>query len=75
MQEIKKHIHVSKTGYNLCRLLDDRNISVKDIANSLNISQVAVYKWLSGTSLPTLEHFFQISQILNIPIDEIIVVA
>ena len=68
-------IDARATGEKIASLLNAYEISVKELANKLGVSNQSVYKWINGQSLPTLENLFQISRILKIPMDEIVVAA
>lgn len=68
-------IDLEKTGHKIMELLQKSNISVKTLANTLGVSNQSVYKWINGKSLPTLENMYQISKILNVPIDEILIAS
>ena len=62
-----------ETGKKLAALMELHFVDVKNLANSLGVSNQAVYKWINGQSLPSLENMFQISRILQVSIDDIIV--
>lgn len=68
-------IDTHATGEKIASLLNLYGISVKELANTLGVSNQSVYKWINGHSLPTLENLFQISRILKVPMDEIVVAA
>lgn len=63
------------TGAKIASLMDLYGISVKELSNTLGVSNQSVYKWLNGQSLPTLENLFQISRILKVSMDEIVIAA
>lgn len=52
----------------------ERGFSIRDISRSLNVSTRAVYKWLDCNSdtLPTIENFILLSELLRFDIDEIL---
>lgn len=66
-------IDIKKTGEKIMDLLTESNIDVKTLANTIGVSNQSVYKWVNGRSLPTLENIYQISKILNVPIDDIVI--
>ena len=70
---VYNQIDVEKTGQRIMQLLTESKIDVKTLANTIGISNQSVYKWINGRSLPTLENIYQISKILDVPIDEIVV--
>lgn len=50
----------------------ERGITQKELADSLHISYQAVSKWELGKSLPTVEMFYEISNLLNITVDALL---
>ena len=62
-----------QTGKNLTELMYLHDVNVKQLANTLGVSNQAVYKWLNGKALPSLDNLFQISHILNVSMDDIVV--
>lgn len=61
------------TGEKINELLISKSIDVKCLANTIGVSNQAVYNWLNGKTLPTLENLFQISRILHVSMDEMII--
>ena len=62
-----------QTGKNLTELMYSHDVNVKQLANTLGVSNQAVYKWLNGKALPSLDNLFQISHILNVSMDDIVI--
>lgn len=55
----------------LCRLC---NISVTQVKEFMGFENPqAIYKWLRGESLPTLDNFYALSRLLNVPLDSLII--
>ena len=50
-----------------------KKISARDVARALSISTQTVYKWTSGSTIPSLENMVQLSAILEEPIESLIV--
>ena len=78
--EIKKEdlmfptISKELTGFNLKKLMTNRGLSVKDIQQYLHLGSVqSVYYWLNGTCLPSVDNLYALSQLFQVPIDDIIV--
>jgi len=65
-------INACMTGYKIRDTFRSHNVSVKDIAHSLNVSTQTIYKWLNGQSLPTLENVMALSKCLNVPVESLI---
>ncbi len=62
-----------KTGILLKNIMDKKGITAKDIKEYFNFSSVqSVYHWLEGKSLPTLENVYGLSDLLGVPVDELL---
>lgn len=67
-------IDVSSTGKNIGALMQINGYSVKDIQGYLDLSAPqAVYKWLWGANLPSIDNLFALSKLFGTPIDAILV--
>ena len=62
-----------KTGEKIKASIVRSNIQIKELAKMMSVSKQAVYKWICGESLPSLENVVLLSSILNVPLDELIV--
>ena len=62
-----------KTGEKIKSYIGRSNIQIKDLARMMSVSQQAIYKWICGESLPSLENIVLLSSILNVPLDDLIV--
>lgn len=66
-------INLKETGINLRRIMDKRGITPKDIKEYLNLTSVqSVYNWCSGINMSTIDNLYALSQLLQVPIDEIV---
>ena len=66
-------IDVKETGANIRDIMDKQGITAKDIQEYLNLASVqSVYYWLNGTNMPTIDKLYALSQLLQVPIDEIV---
>ena len=66
-------INLKETGVNLHRIMDKRGITPKDIKEFLNLGSIqTVYNWCNGLNMPTVDNLYALSQLLHVPIDEII---
>ena len=62
-----------ETGVNLRRLMDKRNISVKDVQKYLGLNCIqSIYHWLNGISMPSVDNLYALSELLKVPMDEIV---
>lgn len=66
-------INLRETGINLRSIMDKRGITPKDIKEYLNIGSVqTIYNWCNGLNMPTVDNLYALSQLLRVPIDEIV---
>lgn len=76
METVYLSILQKETGKNIKALLSERGLKVKDIQKAMGFENPqAVYKWLSGKSLPELENLLILSKVLKVNIEEILVVG
>lgn len=66
-------ISAKKTGQKIRELRMAAGFTVSQIAEMLDTSEVAVYKWQSGIALPSLGNMLLLSRIFETPIEEIVV--
>lgn len=64
----------NKFGNYLGELRKDKNITQKDLATLLNVSDKAISRWERGHSKPDLEMIYQISKFYNVPFNKLIMV-
>ena len=68
-------IDAIETGNNIKMLRDSAGLKNNDIANALGFTtNNAIYKWLNGESLPSLDNIVVLAKILNVKIDDILIV-
>lgn len=66
-------INKKETGLKLRKIMDEKGFSVKDIQQYLELGSVqSVYHWLNGISMPTIDNLYALSELFQIPIDEMI---
>ena len=69
-------IDMEGTAANIGKLMKAAGFSVADVAEVMGFSSGnAVYKWLHGASLPSLDNLVILSEMLGTRMDEIIVVT
>lgn len=67
-------INMVKTGKKIRELADEKGIKPTDIQKVCGLGTIqAVYKWFSGKSVPSIDNLGIISNLLNTPIDDIVV--
>ena len=75
MRPMYLSIRQEATGKRIKELLRDNGYSVKDIQEVMGFENLqAVYKWLSGKSLPSLDNLLILSKLLHTSIEDILVV-
>ncbi len=66
-------INLRETGIHFRRIMDRHAITPKDIKEFLNLGSIqTVYNWCNGLNMPTIDNLYALSQLLQVPIDEII---
>ncbi|MBQ1395816.1 MAG: helix-turn-helix transcriptional regulator [Eubacterium sp.] len=64
------------TGRRIMALMHRRGLSVRDLADACGFEKPqAVYKWLNGQSLPSLENLVILSRVLGTSIENILVIS
>mgnify|MGYP002582869552 FL=1 len=67
-------INMQKTGANIKMLMKLNNIKVIQIQDILGFNTPqAIYKWLRGESIPTIDNMVILATLLNTTIDNIII--
>lgn len=70
------YIDMIATGHNINAIRKGLGISIKDMQIELGFSTPnAIYKWIHGESLPTIDNLVIISRMLNVTMDSIIVIG
>ena len=75
MQPMYVSIQQKETGNRIKSLLKQNGYTVKDIQGAMGFENPqAVYKWLSGRSLPSIDNFIILSRLLHTSIEDILVI-
>ena len=75
MEPIYLSIRQKETGNQIKRLLKENGYTVKDVQNAMGFENPqAIYKWMAGRSLPSLDNLIILSRILHISMEDILVV-
>ena len=62
-----------KTGKRIKTLMRKRGLNVKNIKEYLGLGSVqSVYHWLDGSSMPTIDNLYALSELLQVPIDDML---
>lgn len=71
---IYPNIDMKSTGKMLKQKITQAGYSVKDIQELLMLScPQPIYRWYAGKVLPSVDHLFTLSRLLNIHMDDLIV--
>ena len=63
------------TGRNIDRLRIAAGLSVRDMQNVFGFATPqAIYKWIHGTSMPTIDNLVILAAMLGVTMDDIVVV-
>lgn len=67
-------IDVPKTGKHIKFLMAQKGLAARDVTDFLGFEYTrAVYHWLNGQSLPTVDHLCALSKLLEVPMDDILI--
>ena len=67
-------IDLVKTGKNIERLLSERGLTARDVQQRLGFAERRpVYFWIQGKNLPSIDNLFMLAEMLQVPIDEILI--
>lgn len=66
-------INLSATGANINSLRKKANMTVRDIQKIFGFSTPqAIYKWINGKCLPTVDNLIVLANIFNVNIEDIL---
>ena len=75
MEPMYLSIRQKDTGRRIRKLPSENGYTVKDIQSAMGFENPqAVYKWISGRSLPSLDNFIILSRLLHTSIEDILVI-
>ena len=75
MEPMYLQVLQKETGRQIKKLLVENGYTVKDVQNAMGFENPqAVYKWISGRSLPSLDNFVILSRLLHTTIEDILVI-
>jgi transcriptional regulator with XRE-family HTH domain len=68
-------INTAATGQNINRMRIGAGMTVRDMQEVFGFTTPqAIYKWIHGTSLPTIDNLVILAAILGVTMDDIVVV-
>ena len=75
MKPMYLSIEQYETGRHIKNLLTENGYTVRDVQDVMGFQNPqAIYKWLSGRSLPSLDNLIILSRLLNTSIEDILVI-
>ena len=75
MEPMYLSIQQKETGRQIKKLLMENDYTVKDVQSAMGFENPqAIYKWISGRSLPSLDNFVILSRLLHTSIEDILVI-
>ena len=69
----KFFFNMEQTGLNIWKLRTDSNCTVQDLAEKLDVSEQAIYKYQSGKALPDMVHIYMMSELFKTSVENILV--
>ncbi len=73
---IISNINIVATGERIRQLMFDAHITIRDMQEIFGFkTPQAIYKWVNGNALPTVEHLAILAATLGVPMDEIVIVG
>ena len=71
---IYPNINMEKTGLLMREKVSEQGYTVKDVQKYLGLScPQPIYRWFKGKVLPTLDHLFMLSRMLDVHMEELLV--
>ena len=75
MEPMYLSIRMKETGQRIKKMLLENGYTVRDIQDVCGFENPqAIYKWLSGRSLPSIDNFVILSRMLHTSIEDILVI-
>lgn len=72
--EVYRDVDMKRTGKRIKMLMEEKGISVKEMQKKLYLScPQPIYRWFQGKILPSVNHLYMLSKILDVHMEEMIV--
>ena len=65
-------INMAATGARITELRKKRNITVREIEDTLGVTKNAVCKWQRGETLPSIDNLVGLAAMLDVTLNEIV---
>ncbi|MBQ1314892.1 MAG: helix-turn-helix domain-containing protein [Erysipelotrichaceae bacterium] len=66
-------IDLERTGRHLRALMAEKGLNPKRVGEIMGLEYNAPYKWVWGKCLPNAEHLLELSELLEVSIEEMII--
>ena len=67
-------IDMRATGTHIKELMDTREVTVQDVQKAMGLAAPqAVYRWLKGSNMPSVDNLYALSCYLNVQMDDVII--
>ena len=67
-------INIAATGANIRALIKNKGLKVADVQNKLGFNTPqAIFKWMRGDAMPTIDNMVILAHLLDVTIDKIII--
>ena len=67
-------IDMCATGTHIKELMTAREVTVQDVQDAMGFaSPQAVYRWLRGSNMPSVDNLFALSRYLDVSMEDVIV--
>ena len=75
MLTVNPTINMTATGANIRTLIRTKGLKVADVQNMLGFNTPqAIFKWMRGDAMPTIDNMVILAHILDVAIDDIIII-
>lgn len=68
-------IDMKKTGQRIAQAMKEQGVTVRQIQNVFGFEAPnAIYRWLRGSALPTIDHLVILAHTLEVRVDDLLVI-
>ena len=68
-------INMTATGANIKALIKTKGLRVTDVQTILGFNTPqAIFKWMRGDAMPSIDNMVILAHLLDVPIDEILII-
>lgn len=66
-------VDIDKTGNNINNKIKESNYKLNEIAEILGVTEIAIYKWCEGKSLPKIDNLIILADIFKCEIQDLLI--